>query len=127
MGYFTSGLGILVAILSGMLWLADRKNDELNKQLGASVQATNLAIHANETIKQTLQVCKEVNEHNATQRDSAELRAEQAQGRVRVLAQMLEAQINEIEPTDQTCRTLSDPLPDAFIDQLCVNNSNCGD
>lgn len=124
-GWLTAG--IATAILSVLLWNAERRLDNLRDEAAQLRVNEQTAIHANETIRQTLDVCKEVNEHNATQRDSAELRAEQAEVRVRVLAQMLEEEIDEIETDDQTCRTLAQPLPDDFLDQLCVNNANCSD
>ena len=126
MGYLSIGMGVAIAILTTLLWNAETKLTKANVSIGTLQSEVDIAVHANKTVRTTLEVCKAINSSNAQARDSVMHKAELAEGRVRVLAQILEDEINEIEINDETCRTLSDPLPAVFADSLCIDDANCG-
>jgi chromosome segregation ATPase len=128
--YGLGGLGLLSLILGILLWQSNGKVDELNQALGASQTNTETAIHANSTLKASLQECREINEQNTRQMDSALHKAELAEVRVRALEALLQESINDFDDTEfrdnTTCRTLAEPLPSEFVERLCVTEAaNC--
>ena len=131
MTYLFAGCGILVTILAVLLHLANNRLDEANQALGLSMANTAVAIEANKTVRETLDVCIEVNAANADQRDAAVSRAEKAEARISVMAGILQESINDFDTTefrDNTeCHTLSDPLPAVFLNRLCIQSANCID
>jgi len=87
----------------------------------------NTAVEVNDTVRETLRVCKEVNAFNAAQRDDALLAAQIAIGQIAILEDELEDLIGDtFEPADTECRTLDEPLPVDFRDWLCIDGAaNC--
>ena len=128
--YGLGGLGLLSLILGIALWHSSGKVDELNQALGASQTNTETAVHANGTLKASLQECRAVNEENATNWSSALHRAQLAEARIRELEALLQESINDFDATEfrdnTTCRTLAEPLPSDFVERLCITEAaNC--
>jgi chromosome segregation ATPase len=128
--YGLGGLGLLSLILGFLLWQSNGKVDELNRELGASRTNTETAVHANGTLKASLQECREINEQNTSQKESALHKAELAEVRVRELEALLQESINDFDDTkfrdNTTCRTLAEPLPSDFVERLCIAEAaNC--
>lgn len=125
--YALGGMSLLSVILSAFLWFSHGKVDRLNQELGASQLATDTAVAANKTVRETLEVCKEINASNADQRDQAVERANDALRRAEVMRRLLEDSINEEITSDDTqCRLLTDPLPADLVSGLCIESAgNC--
>ena len=119
--------GITAAVLSALLWNAERRLDNAQDDIVQLTFDVNTAVFANETVRETLEVCKLVNAFNANQRDAALLAAEIAVGQVEILETTLEDLIHApIETTDTECRRLDEPLPDSLVRQLCISAAeNC--
>ena len=129
-GWIATGLASLLVLF---LWNANGKLHEeigsLDAKVGALENNLDIAVEDNGITTETLRVCTEVNAVNAKQRDVALLMVEAAEGRIEILAQMLEDIITNdgFEKDFQNeagCYMVTDPLP--FGDSLCVTGSgNC--
>ena len=121
--------GITAAVLSALLWNAERRLDNAQQDVARLELGLSTAVTANKTVRATLQACQGVNAENAAQRDQALQAAQLAAERAAQLALELEDIANEtFTPTDTECRTLVDPLPDDFVDFLCIKSAgNCSE
>ena len=115
----------MVLALTVLLHLANGKIDDLNQELGASKANIETAVHANETLTADIAECEKINHDNTEQLNSALENADRAEARLIVATQKLEKENAQIIATDQTCRTLNEPLPDSYLKQLCVSGGNC--
>ncbi len=125
--------GAAVLILSGLLWNSDRKLT--NSQETVADQKTEIkqlkgdlrdAAAANLMTRESLELCKEVNQENADARDFAFLVASIAAGEADILRSELEIMLNETEIEIPNTECMADPYPDDFVRQLCVESgANC--
>ena len=127
-GFLAAGLAGALALF---LWNSNGKlHEEIGELESANKSLRNeilMVAEANATVRETLDVCKEINAHNAAERDAAMLAAELASGRVQILTNELET-LNDItfETDDQECRSLDAPLPSNFANWLCISKAdNC--
>ena len=126
MPYFLSALGAIGLIMAGLLWNANRVNDNLHADIVTlKVTVKELAI-ANESSLVAIKQCEKVNATNKTQRDNAEQRAQAASQRIQDMIDS-QSEITPYEPTTNDCRTLLDPLPADFAEWLCSAGNNCTD
>ena len=125
--YGWAAAGVATLTLSTLLWITDNKLDAARIEAGKFQIAFNTAAKANTMVRETLQVCEDVNAFNAAQRDAAFLVANIAVGRAQIAEEELEKRNNEIFiPNDTNCRTLLDDLPADFVQWVCIDGTkNC--
>lgn len=118
----TLGMGVIVLFL----WNA---NNKLNREIGILETNVKIAEQANEANQTDINRCEEINRENTELLDSALLQGLEAEGRVQVMAILLQEAIrDQISDTEafQDSDCMSVLYPQSFRDSLCVTGSgNC--
>lgn len=121
--------GVIVILI--VLLISSRQTIATHEEtiVGLKTEVELIAL-SNEETNHSLDVCKQVNEENAKQREEAKRKALEASNRVKALMLELEEISNErFNTSDEelaVCRRLDEPLPHDFLGWLCIDGAkNC--